>query len=54
MTDPWRVGLLRATGHPEEAIELYERSRVTNWAHVWLHAMVGLEILIDLGRGPEA
>ena len=45
---------LRATGHPEQAIELYERTRVANWAQVWLHAMVGPEILIDLGRLEEA
>jgi DNA-binding SARP family transcriptional activator len=50
VTEPWRIGLLRATGHPEQALELYERTRVADWAHVWLHAMVGPEILIDLGR----
>ena len=54
VTAPWRIGLLRATGHPEQAIELYERTRVANWAQVWLHAMVGPEILIDLGRLEEA
>jgi DNA-binding SARP family transcriptional activator len=54
VTGPWRVGLLRATGHPEQALELYERSQVGGWAHVWLHAMVGPEILIDLGRSDEA
>ncbi len=54
VTEPWRIGLLRATGHPEEAMELYERARVADWAHVWLHAMVGPEILIDLGRAGAA
>ncbi len=54
VTEPWRIGLLRATGHPEEALELYERTRVADWAHVWLHAMVGPEILIDLGRADAA
>jgi LuxR family maltose regulon positive regulatory protein len=54
VTEPWRIGLLRATGHPEQALELYERTRVGHWAHVWLHAMVGPEILIDLGRAAEA
>jgi DNA-binding SARP family transcriptional activator len=54
VTGPWRIGLLRATGHPEQALELYERSQVGGWAHVWLHAMVGPEILIDLGRSSEA
>src|SRR5436305_7491245 len=54
VTEPWRIGLLRATGHPEQALELYERSQVGGWAHVWLHAMVGPEILIDLGQAAEA
>ncbi|MGZ4304353.1 MAG: BTAD domain-containing putative transcriptional regulator [Solirubrobacteraceae bacterium] len=54
VTAPWRIGLLRATGHPEQALELYERTRVADWAQVWLHAMVGPEILIDLGRLQEA
>jgi DNA-binding SARP family transcriptional activator len=54
VTAPWRIGLLRATGHPEQALELYERTRVADWAQVWLHAMVGPEILIDLGRVQEA
>ena len=54
VTAPWRIGLLRATGHPEQALELYERIRAADWAHVWLHAMVGPEILIDLRRADEA
>lgn len=54
VTEPWRIGLLRATGHPEQAFELYNRAQVTGWAHVWLHAMVGPEILIDLARLAEA
>jgi DNA-binding SARP family transcriptional activator len=54
VTQPWRIGLLRATGHPEQALELYERIHVADWAHVWLHAMVGPEILIDLRRRAAA
>jgi DNA-binding SARP family transcriptional activator len=54
VTSPWRIGLLRATGHPEQALELYERINAIDWAHVWLHAMVGPEILIDLGRREQA
>ena len=27
VTEPWRIGLLRATGHPEQALALYERTR---------------------------
>jgi DNA-binding SARP family transcriptional activator len=54
VTEPWRIGLLRATGHPEQALALYERTRISHWAHVWLHAIVGPEILIDLRRAAEA
>jgi ATP/maltotriose-dependent transcriptional regulator MalT/DNA-binding SARP family transcriptional activator len=54
VTEPWRIGLLRATGHPEQALELYERTRVADWAHVWLHGIVRPEILIDLARADEA
>jgi DNA-binding SARP family transcriptional activator len=54
VTAPWRIGLLRATGHPEQALELYERTRIADWAQVWLYAMVGPEILIDLGRCDQA
>jgi len=54
VTEPWRIGLLRASGHPERAFELYQQAQAGGWAHVWLHAMVGPEILIDLRRPEEA
>jgi DNA-binding SARP family transcriptional activator len=54
VTEPWRIGLLRATGHPEQALALYEQIEAADWAHVWLHAIVGPEILIDLGRAEDA
>jgi DNA-binding SARP family transcriptional activator len=54
VTEPWRIGLLRATGHPEQALTLYEKAQAGGWAHVWLHAMVGPEILIDLALPDEA
>jgi len=54
VTAPWRIGCLRATGHPEQALALYMDARVADWAHVWLHAMVGPEIMIDLGRADES
>jgi ATP/maltotriose-dependent transcriptional regulator MalT len=54
VTAPWRIGCLRAMGHPEQALALYEDARIADWAHVWLHAMVGPEILIDLGRSDDA
>jgi DNA-binding SARP family transcriptional activator len=47
---PWRIGALRAAGRTEEALALYEESRAADWAPVWLHAIVRVEILIDLRR----
>jgi DNA-binding SARP family transcriptional activator len=51
---PWRIGTLRATGHTERALELYEAQGAASWAAVWLHAIVGVEILIDLRRTDDA
>jgi DNA-binding SARP family transcriptional activator/tetratricopeptide (TPR) repeat protein len=51
---PWRISTLRATGHTEQALELYEAQGAASWAAVWLHAIVGVEILIDLRRTDEA
>jgi ATP/maltotriose-dependent transcriptional regulator MalT len=51
---PWRISALRATGHTEQALKLYERMRGTDPAAVGLHALVAVEILIDLGRRDEA
>lgn len=49
----WRVGALRATGHTEEALELYERT-LHEGTSVWLQAIAYPEILHDLGRSEEA
>ncbi len=51
---PWRISTLRATGHTEQALDLYEAQGSASWAAVWLHAIVGVEILIDLRRIDEA
>ena len=51
---PWRISTLRATGHTEQALDLYEAQGSASWAAVWLHAIVGVEILIDLRRIDDA
>lgn len=51
---PWRISALRAGGRTEEALKLYERTRSSGSAAVGLHALVAVEILIDLGRRDEA
>jgi LuxR family transcriptional regulator, maltose regulon positive regulatory protein len=50
---PWRIGTLRATGHTEQALALYQAADV-DLAAVWLHAIVGVEILTDLRRADAA
>jgi LuxR family maltose regulon positive regulatory protein len=51
---PWRISALRATGHTERALELLEAARGGGSAGVGLHAVVAVEIMIDLGRRDEA
>jgi LuxR family maltose regulon positive regulatory protein len=51
---PWRISTLRATGLTEQALDLYEAQGAASWAAVWLHAIVGVEILIDLRRTDDA
>jgi ATP/maltotriose-dependent transcriptional regulator MalT/DNA-binding SARP family transcriptional activator len=51
---PWRIGALRAMGRLEEAVELYERGGLDDWAPVWFHAIVEPELMIDLARTADA
>jgi LuxR family maltose regulon positive regulatory protein len=51
---PWRISALRATGHTERALELLQSGRDGGSAGVGLHAIVVVEIMIDLGRRDEA
>lgn len=54
VTAPWRISALRATGHTERALELLEAARSGGSAGVGLHAVVAVEIMIDLGRREDA
>lgn len=49
----WRVGVLRATGHTEEALKLYEQTSAED-ASAWLHMIAYPELLHDLGRSEDA
>ena len=51
---PWRIGALRATGHTEQAMALYESARAAGVATVGLQAAVGPEVLIDAGADEAA
>jgi DNA-binding SARP family transcriptional activator len=51
---PWRISAMRATGHTERALELLEAARSGGSAGVGLHAVVAVEIMIDLGRRDDA
>ncbi|MBV9919021.1 MAG: hypothetical protein JO153_21155 [Solirubrobacterales bacterium] len=54
ISTPWHISALRATGHPEEALTRVTASRDTDSSAVSLHALVRVEILIDLGRRRDA
>ena len=54
VTEPWRIGALRATGRTQLALELYEAARADGVGAVGLHAQVGPELLIDTGHEQEA
>jgi DNA-binding SARP family transcriptional activator len=49
----WHVAALRATGHTQAAVELYESAEATGATHS-LQTWIGPEVLIDAGRGEEA
>jgi ATP/maltotriose-dependent transcriptional regulator MalT/DNA-binding SARP family transcriptional activator len=48
------VGALRATGRTDQALELYQRTRIREPGSLWLHALVAVELMLDLGRRQEA
>jgi DNA-binding SARP family transcriptional activator len=50
---PWRITALRATGHTQHALELYQAAQAGG-AALALTAFVGPEVLIDAGRSEEA
>ncbi|QEC47282.1 transcriptional activator domain protein [Baekduia soli] len=51
---PWRISALRATGHTAQAYQLYRSAHDGGSPEGGLHAIVAVEILIDLGRREEA
>jgi DNA-binding SARP family transcriptional activator len=51
---PWRIGALRASGHIEEALQLYLGARESGRALPGLEVFLGPEVLIDAGRREEA
>jgi ATP/maltotriose-dependent transcriptional regulator MalT/DNA-binding SARP family transcriptional activator len=46
---PWRIGALRAMGHTEQALALYDATPPDAWSPAWTHGIVGAELMIDLG-----
>ena len=54
MVLPWRIGALRASGHLEEALELYSGARESGRALPGLEVFLGPEVLIDAGRRDQA
>lgn len=50
VTGPWRIGALRAMGHTEEALELFQKSHAGAGAPAWMYGIVEPELMIDLGE----
>jgi ATP/maltotriose-dependent transcriptional regulator MalT/DNA-binding SARP family transcriptional activator len=51
---PRRIGMLRALGQTQRALELYEAARARGRDSVQLDGHVGPELLLDAGRAEEA
>ena len=51
---PWRIGALRAAGHIEAALELYEDALGRKTALPGLMLFIGPELLIDAGQREQA
>jgi DNA-binding SARP family transcriptional activator len=54
LSAPWRIGALRAMGRTQEAYRVYETFDPNVSEPLWLSAVVGPELMIDLGRVGEA
>jgi ATP/maltotriose-dependent transcriptional regulator MalT/DNA-binding SARP family transcriptional activator len=50
---PWRIGALRAMGHTQRALELYDSALATGSA-LALEAFAGPEVLLDAGQVEDA
>jgi ATP/maltotriose-dependent transcriptional regulator MalT/DNA-binding SARP family transcriptional activator len=51
--EPWRIGALLATGHIEQAYELFQGVDLAHQPGVWLAAVLGPKLMSELGE-PEA
>ncbi|MCW2943750.1 MAG: transcriptional activator domain protein [Actinoallomurus sp.] len=52
--EPWRIGALLATGHIEQAFELYQRLEGSRDQGVWLSSVLGPKLMSELGEPAEA
>lgn len=53
-TEPWRVSALLATGHVEQALDLYQALEGAGEQSVWLRALLGPRLMMELGETEEA
>lgn len=54
VAEPWRMGGLRAMGRTREALEYYESVVALDGGGVWSRALLGPELMGDLGRREQA
>jgi ATP/maltotriose-dependent transcriptional regulator MalT len=53
-SQPWMISALSATGHTQQALELYETMRARGLTSTSLDTSVGPKVLVDAGRREEA
>ncbi|MBJ2121480.1 transcriptional activator domain protein [Arthrobacter sp. MSA 4-2] len=54
VSTPWKAATLRATGHLEQALNLYRSYSPEARSQAWMHGVAGPEIMVDLADEAEA
>ncbi len=54
VVEPWRIGALFATGHLDQAFELYQGADLGNDAGVWLSSVLGPRLMAEFGEAEAA
>ncbi|GAA1142234.1 BTAD domain-containing putative transcriptional regulator [Nocardioides aquiterrae] len=52
--EPWRIGALFATGHLDQAFELYQAVALSGDSGVWLSAVLGPRLMAEVGEADAA
>jgi ATP/maltotriose-dependent transcriptional regulator MalT len=52
--EPWRIGALFATGHLDQAFELFQAADLARGSGVWLSAVLGPRLMAEVGEAEAA